>query len=75
MGIVQLQMQVKRQLNEEELINELQEAVAHKGNAEIDFKAFPLDLLADYIEKIIVMLIQNSRDYSLCTKNCKCTWR
>ena len=41
----------KRQLNEEELINELQEAVAHKGNAEIDFKAFPLDLLADYIEK------------------------
>lgn len=41
----------KRRLNEEELINELQEAVAHKGNAEIDFKAFPLDLLADYIEK------------------------
>lgn len=41
----------KRQLNEEELINELQESVAHKGNAEIDFKAFPLDLLADYIEK------------------------
>ena len=41
----------KRQLNEEDLINELQEAVTQTNQGEIDFKTFPLDLLADYVEK------------------------
>src|SRR5690554_5939614 len=41
----------KRQLNEAELINELQEAISNTGHGDIDFKTFPLDLLADYIEK------------------------
>ncbi len=41
----------KKQIGEEQLLAELQEAVAQKGTGEIDFKSFPLDLLADYIEK------------------------
>ncbi|MBK5195099.1 MAG: iron-sulfur cluster repair di-iron protein [Proteiniphilum sp.] len=41
----------KKQLDPEQLLTELQEAVAQKGTGEIDFKSFPLDLLADYIEK------------------------
>lgn len=41
----------KRQLNEDVLISELNEAVNEKSQGEIDFKSFPLDLLADYIEK------------------------
>ena len=41
----------KRQLNENDLLNELKEAVSEKNQGEIDFKSFPLDLLADYIEK------------------------
>ena len=41
----------KRQLNEDDLLNELKEAVSEKNQGEIDFKSFPLDLLADYIEK------------------------
>lgn len=40
-----------KQLNEEVLINELNEAINEKSQAGIDFKLFPLDLLADYIEK------------------------
>lgn len=41
----------KNQLNVEVLISELKEAVNEKNQGEIDFKSFPLDLLADYIEK------------------------
>lgn len=41
----------KKQIDEEQLLAELQEAVAQNGAGEIDFKSFPLDLLADYIEK------------------------
>ncbi len=41
----------KKQIDEEQLLTELQEAVTQKGTGEIDFKSFPLDLLADYIEK------------------------
>jgi len=41
----------KKQIDEEQLLAELQEAVTQKGTGEIDFKSFPLDLLADYIEK------------------------
>ena len=41
----------KKQIDEEQLLAELQEVIAHKGGGEIDFKSFPLDLLADYIEK------------------------
>lgn len=41
----------KKNLNEEQLIEELQDAVSTKSGGEIDFKGFPLDLLADYIEK------------------------
>jgi len=41
----------KKQIDPEQLLTELQQAVAQKGTGEIDFKSFPLDLLADYIEK------------------------
>ena len=41
----------KRQLNEFNLIDELKEAVNETTKGNIDFKTFPLDLLADYIEK------------------------
>ena len=41
----------KRELREDDLINELNEAISDKNYGEIDFKSFPLDLLADYIEK------------------------
>ena len=41
----------KKQIDPDKLLTELQEAVTQKGTGEIDFKSFPLDLLADYIEK------------------------
>ena len=41
----------KKEGGPDQLIRELQEAVAEKNNGGIDFKSFPLDLLADYIEK------------------------
>lgn len=41
----------KKNLDENKLIDELNDAVSEKQGGEIDFKAFPLDLLADYIEK------------------------
>ncbi len=40
-----------KKLDEGMLINELKEVVNKKEGGEIDFKAFPLDLLADYVEK------------------------
>lgn len=41
----------KKQIDPDQLLTELQEAVTQKGTGEIDFKSFPPDLLADYIEK------------------------
>lgn len=41
----------EKQLNSEILINELKVTIDVKSQGEIDFKAFPIDLLADYIEK------------------------
>jgi regulator of cell morphogenesis and NO signaling len=41
----------KKQIDPDQLLTKLQEAVTQKGTGEIDFKSFPLDLLADYIEK------------------------
>ncbi|MBF6627107.1 MAG: iron-sulfur cluster repair di-iron protein [Proteiniphilum sp.] len=41
----------KKQIDPDKLLTELQEAVTQKGTGEIDFKSFPPDLLADYIEK------------------------
>ncbi len=41
----------KKEDGPDQLIRELKEAVAEKNNGSIDFKSFPLDLLADYIEK------------------------
>ncbi|MDD2298213.1 MAG: iron-sulfur cluster repair di-iron protein [Fermentimonas sp.] len=41
----------KKQMDEGTLISELKEATSEKNQGEIDFKSFPLDLLADYIEK------------------------
>lgn len=41
----------KKQIDPDKLLTELQEAVALKSTGEIDFKSFPPDLLADYIEK------------------------
>lgn len=40
-----------KQLDEEKLINELLAVVNKKEESGIDFQAFPLDLLVDYIEK------------------------
>lgn len=40
-----------KNLSEEALIEELRSVVNKKEGGEIDFKAFPLDLLTDYIEK------------------------
>lgn len=40
-----------KKLDEGKLINELREAINRKQDGEIDFQSFPLDLLADYIEK------------------------
>jgi regulator of cell morphogenesis and NO signaling len=40
-----------KNLNEDMLIEELRSELTKKETGEIDFKAFPLDLLADYIEK------------------------
>ncbi len=41
----------KKEGGPDQLIRELEEALAEKNNGGIDFKTFPLDLLADYIEK------------------------
>lgn len=41
----------KRQLDENRLIGELSEVIHTKEAGDIDVKSFPLDLLADYIEK------------------------
>ncbi len=41
----------KKQSGPEQLIRELEEVVTEKSNDGIDFQSFPLDLLADYIEK------------------------
>lgn len=41
----------KKQMDEGTIISELKEATSEKNQGEIDFKSFPLDLLADYIEK------------------------
>ena len=38
-------------IDEEQLLSELNEVMAEKVQGEIDFKAFPIDLLADYVEK------------------------
>lgn len=41
----------KKNIDENILIQQLTEALNKGGNAEIDFKSWPIDLLADYIEK------------------------
>lgn len=41
----------EKKLNEELLIEELSQALSVKESGDIDFASFPLDLLADYIEK------------------------
>ncbi len=41
----------KKNLSEDQLVGELNEALSNKSMGEIDFNAFPIDLLADYIEK------------------------
>ena len=38
-------------IDEEKLLSELNEVMAEKVQGEIDFKSFPIDLLADYVEK------------------------
>lgn len=38
-------------IDEEKLLSELNEVMREKVQGEIDFKAFPIDLLADYVEK------------------------
>lgn len=40
-----------KQINEADLLNELKEIDNEKSVGDIDFKTFPIDLLADYIEK------------------------
>lgn len=40
-----------KEIDEEKLLSELNEVMAEKVQGEIDFKAFPIDLLADYVEK------------------------
>ncbi len=41
----------KKALNSEELTEELEKVLAQKNGQNIDFKTWPLDLLADYVEK------------------------
>ena len=41
----------KRKVTPQTLMTDLEEASASSGNANIDFQSWPLDLLADYIEK------------------------
>lgn len=41
----------KKELNSEELTEELEKVLSQKNGQYIDFKTWPLDLLADYIEK------------------------
>ena len=40
-----------KNIDEEKLLAELNEVMGEKVQGEIDFKAFPIDLLADYVEK------------------------
>jgi len=40
-----------KNINSEELIAKLQQAVSQSNNSSIDYQSWPLDLLADYIEK------------------------
>src|SRR5690554_4753055 len=40
-----------KEIDEEKLLGELNEVMEQKVEGEIDFKAFPIDLLADYVEK------------------------
>lgn len=40
-----------KEIDEEKLLGELNEVMEQKVVGEIDFKAFPIDLLADYVEK------------------------
>ena len=40
-----------KEIDEEKLLSELNEVMGEKVQGEIDFKAFPIDLLADYVEK------------------------
>lgn len=42
----------KKKLDYEAIVNDLEQIKHQKAENHIDFKAFPLDLLADYIEKI-----------------------
>lgn len=41
----------KKELNSEELTEELEKVISQKNGQNIDFKTWPLDLLADYVEK------------------------
>lgn len=41
----------KKEVTPEDLLNQITEILATKNDSGIDFKAWPLDLLADYIEK------------------------
>lgn len=41
----------KKEVTPEDLLNQITEILATKSDSGIDFKAWPLDLLADYIEK------------------------
>ncbi|HSD08754.1 iron-sulfur cluster repair di-iron protein [Flavobacterium sp.] len=41
----------KKEINPEQLLNEIEVILASKNDSGIDFNSWPLDLLADYIEK------------------------
>ncbi|HEY4617555.1 MAG TPA: iron-sulfur cluster repair di-iron protein [Flavobacterium sp.] len=41
----------KKEVSREDLLNQITEILATKNDSGIDFKSWPLDLLADYIEK------------------------
>src|SRR5699024_737197 len=45
------EVSTKKNLNLQELEKELSVALNEPTNGEIDYKAWPLDLLADYVEK------------------------
>lgn len=49
----------KKQLDENKLIDELSEVINEKAAGDIDVKAFPPDLLADYIEKTHHRYVEN----------------
>ena len=40
-----------KDVSEDKLLSELSQVMEEKVQGEIDFKAFPIDLLADYVEK------------------------